>query len=118
MESTEDYCKRIGSREAMEERQRERLAGNINKKLYGERNAGMALALLTTDGHQWKCECYLCRPWLWDGDEKIGTDRGEQHPQFKQPTTIIAVKQEPLPKGKGFPKPRKKWSEQRGRSTN
>lgn len=65
-----------------------------------------------TEGHPWSCECEAFRPWLWKSGAKVNTDREElQHKYPPAPVQKIEGTQ-------GFKKPRKKWSDQRGRSSN
>lgn len=81
-ETTEEWMRRIGSHEALEYRQRERLAGRMNK-------------LLSRGGAVQKV---MSAPAASTAQEK--------------PKTIIPET------SKGFKQPKKKWDEQRGRSSN
>lgn len=65
METTEEWIRRIGSREALEERVRLRLAGQLNKRLsppYGIHN--FARAQQKKEAHKISCECPECMPEL------------------------------------------------------
>lgn len=97
----------------MEERQALRLSGKCNKPI---RPRPHKTGLQTSHGHSWECECMLCRPWLWDGDEKIDTDREDKKHKYVQ--KIEPSHPAEQPKGKGFPKPKRRWTDQRGRSSN
>ncbi len=110
METTEEYFARIGSREAMEKRQTERLAGKLNKQLPRGRPSTHG----GTVGHPWECECELCRPWLWSDGEKIDTDRdkptGNWHEKLPDAPVVV-------PATAGAKKKASKW-QSRGRSSN
>lgn len=110
MESTHDWCARIGSREAMDERQALRLAGKCNKPI---RPRPHRTGLRTTHGHPWECECDMCRPWLWSDGNKIDSDRPELKAKYAklkkrkaahEPPKLIVVPSQPVPKRRG-----KRW---------
>jgi hypothetical protein len=114
-ENTEQWLARIGSKEAMEERQKLRAVGKLNPPIRGARGLRNVVAKMgsapTTEGHQWPCECAMCRPWLWNDGAKIDTDRDDlKHKYTENPPEKIPTN--PLKKQ------RKKWSDQRGRSSN
>lgn len=103
---------RIGSHEALEKRQALRLAEKLNKPIRPRPHKSQ---LRTSIGHPWECECEVCRPWLWRDGEKVNTDREDLKHKYapKQEQKVMKIEGK-----KGFPKPRKKWSDQRGRSSN
>lgn len=117
METTEDWMRRIGSKEAMEERQGLRASRKLNKPL----PPGRPSSPFSTVGHRWECECSLCRPWLWQDEEKIDIDKNKltgnwheklpQLPQEPKPAVVIPATPEPNKK-------KRKWTGQRGRSSN
>lgn len=57
METTEDYCARIGSRDALEGRQKARLSGNLNRTI-PIRRKGMG----GRQAHPLACQCEECIP--------------------------------------------------------
>lgn len=89
-ETIEEWMRRIGSKEAMRERQEERQAGLINQPIKGPRGlANCVHAMRKTIPHALDCRCATCEP---------------------QPVTVIPTAKVPR-------KPRRKW-EQRGSSSN
>lgn len=99
-ESTEEWMRRIGCKEAMEHRRSERLAGRMNAPLRGVRGLANVVGRMTGAfcPHRVNCNCEKCQPWL---------HQKEENPVVKLPS----------PKD---PKQRRKpkWTQQRGRSGN
>lgn len=109
----------------MEDRQRLRREGKLNKRVGVPNGAARWIAqtsgLRVSLGHKWECECDICRPWLWSSEKKIGTDRtarvkvldaqvDDHAGQRELPVIVIPIT--PQPK-----QHRKAWSN-RGKSSN
>lgn len=63
-ESVDGWMRRIGSKEALAQRQAERLAATLNKRLpppWGFRN--FVVALMKTRPHALSCQCAKCVPY-------------------------------------------------------
>lgn len=121
-ESTEDWCRRIGSKKAMEERQAERMAGELNAPIKGAHGLAQIVGKMTgalKKPHSLACQCETCipeeiKPWIvemkkWD----LTISPGKPKPHTIIPPSTLSSQ----PKGKGFPVPVKRW-QQRGSSGN
>lgn len=71
-EGTQQWLARIGSRKAMEERQRLRLEGKLNAAMRGIRGLGNIVGKMTgtRKTHPLDCGCPRCRPWLHEDNPK------------------------------------------------
>ena len=104
-ESTEDWMKRIGSKQAMEKRQKLRMEGKLNVPIKVSRDhSGL-------EKHSLYCKCERCIPpeiqdWIKNELPKYNLDISKPKPH-----TII-------PSEMKTPKKRSKWNDKRGRSSN
>lgn len=112
METTEQWLARIGSKEAFEQRVKERLSGRLNAPIKGTRGLANLVGEMTgaIEKHKISCQCEQCVP-----------DEVKEWMEARNPQKFEKIESKPVeqPKGKkGFKQPVRKWSEQRGRSSN
>lgn len=112
-ETTEDWLRRIGSAEAMEKRQEQRIAGKLNPQVKGPHGLGVLVGKRTGAGkkHSLTCECDKCIPleikmWIAEMKKWDLTIEGNS-----RPVTVIIPAKTPGKKAK-------KWNSNRGRSSN